>query len=439
MSPKKGRTRARARKRPAATPGPIRVSQDGTHFVDAAGKPFFWLGDTAWPLVTNYCPEDAEAYLENRAQKGFTVIQTVIGWSADAVQNQGRKRERTADPNYAGERAWTKSPARPNEAFFRHVDHMVDLAAEKGLFLAIIPALGNFVHELEVFNTRNARSYGRWLGKRYKDRANVVWINGGDRWPAQYAPVWRALGRGLREGSEGAQLITFHVCGWHSSSQCFHNEDWLDFNFIQTWTDWTQIHAAVTTDGLMVPRKPVLLGEPAYEDGPEYPKGPITPLVMRRQAWWAFMAGGYFTYGQNQMWRMEPGWQAAFDTPGACQMGQFKAIATSRPWWKMVPDQGLFAAGVGSEQTLNAARRAVDGTCAMAYLSSQCHVLIQLDRIVTRRAKATFVNPQDGTELEAGTYETGYMQPGIFPRAYTQWFSTPARWEDAVLILDGVD
>jgi len=136
---------------------------------------------------------------------------------------------------------------------------------------------------------------------------------------------------------------------------------------------------------------------------------------------------------------MEPGWQGAFDTPGACQMSQFKAIATSRPWWKMVPDQGLFASGVGSEQTLNAARRAVDGTCAMAYLSSQCHVLIQLDRIVTRRAKATFVNPQDGTELDAGTHETGYMQPGIFPRAYTQWFSTPARWEDAVLILDGVD
>lgn len=438
MPTEKGGKRAGAAKQSTGSAGPIRVSDDGTHFVDAAGEPFFWLADTAWPLFTNYPLEDAEAYLDNRVRKGFTVIQAIIGWSTDTVLHGGRGKRRTPDPNYAGEPAWTDTPARPNEAFFRHVDHLIDRAAQKGLVLAIMPTLGNFVNELEVFNTRNARAYGRWLGARYRDRANVVWINGGDRWPAEYAGVWRALGRGLREGSGGAHLITFHVCGWHSSSQCFHNEDWLDFNMIQTWTDWWHVHAAVITDGLMVPRKPVVLGEPAYEDGPEYPKGPITPLVMRRQAWWAFMAGGYFTYGQNQMWRMEPGWQDALDTPGAYQMSRFKAIATSRPWWKMVPEQGLFAGGVGAEQTLNAARRSVDGTCAMAYLSSQCHVLIQLDKIVTKNVKATFVNPQDSTEVEAGTYETGYMLPAIFPRAHTQWFSTPARWEDAVLILDAV-
>jgi hypothetical protein len=419
--------------------GPIRVSEDGTYFVDAGGEPFFWLGDTAWPLLTNYSPEDVESYLDNRVRKGFTVIQTIVGWSTDTALQGGTGKRRVPDPNYAGERAWTDDPGRPNEAFFRHVDHMVDLAAGKGLVLSIMPTLGNFVNELEVFDVQSAAAYGRWLGARYKDRSNIVWMNGGDRWPDKYAPVWQALGRGLREGDGGAHLITFHVCGWHSSSQCFHSEDWLDFNLIQTWTDWWHVHAAVTTDGLMTPRKPVVLGEPAYEDGPEYPKGPITPHVVRRQAWWAFMAGGYFTYGQNQMWRMEPGWQAAFDTPGACQMSQFKAIATSRPWWKMVPEQGLFASGVSCEKTLNAARRSVDGTCAMAYLSSQCHVLIQLDKIVTKHAKATFVNPVDGTQLDAGTYETGYKLGSIFPRAYTQWFSTPARWEDAVLILDGVD
>jgi len=435
----KGGKQTRVARQSPRCPGPIRVSHDGTHFLDATGQPFFWLGDTAWPLLTNYSREDAEAYLENRARKGFTVVQTVIGWSTDAIFDAGAGKVRVPDPNYAGERAWTDDPARPNDAFFQHVDHLVDYTAKQGMLLAIIPTIGNFVHELDVFNVANAGAYGRWLGERHKDCPNVVWINGGDRWPAEYAPVWQALGRGLHEGSGGAHLITFHVCGWHSSSQCFHNEDWLDFNFVQTWTDWTQIHAAVTTDGLMTPRKPVLLGEPAYEDGPEYPKGPITPHVMRRQAWWAFMAGGYFTYGQNQMWRMDPGWQAAFDSPGALQMTQFKAIATARPWWRMVPDQGLFASGVGSERTLNAARRAVDGTCAMAYLSSQCHVLIQLDKIVTKHARATFVNPVDGTQVEAGTYETGYKLGSIFPRAYTQWFSTPARWEDAVLILDGME
>ena len=64
----------------AGVPGPIKVSPDGRHFVDKAGKPFFWLGDTAWPLFTQYSREQAEAYLENRGAKGFTVIQGVLVW-----------------------------------------------------------------------------------------------------------------------------------------------------------------------------------------------------------------------------------------------------------------------------------------------------------------------------------------------------------------------
>jgi len=32
----------------AASPGPIRVSESGRHFVGRDGRPFFWLGDTAW-------------------------------------------------------------------------------------------------------------------------------------------------------------------------------------------------------------------------------------------------------------------------------------------------------------------------------------------------------------------------------------------------------
>src|SRR5512143_3092504 len=64
----------------ASVSGPIKVGADGRHFVDGAGKPFFWLGDTAWPLFTQYSREQAEAYLSNRGAKGFTVIQGVLVW-----------------------------------------------------------------------------------------------------------------------------------------------------------------------------------------------------------------------------------------------------------------------------------------------------------------------------------------------------------------------
>ncbi len=208
---------------------------------------------------------------------------------------------------------------------------------------------------------------------------------------------------------------------------------------IETWTEWAKVYPAVLSDTYLTPTKPVVLGEGAYENGPEYPQGPITPLIVRRQAWWAFMAGGYITSGQDQMWRMEPGWTQTFDTPGAVQMGIFRQIATSRPWWQRVPDQSLFASGVSSERTLNVAVRGPECTWAMAYLASQCHVLLHLDRILTRQVKVTLANPATGEERDAGTYPTGNATGSVFPKGTTHWFSTPGHWEDAVLILDGID
>jgi len=424
------------------TAGPIRVSPNGRYFVDAqgrppiepvGGRPFFWLGDTAWPLFAQYSKEDAEKYLDNRAQKGFTVIQGVLAWGG-GTGFEGQ----TPGPNYAGHRPWLDGPDKPNEAYFQHVDYLLRFAQERGLILAMLPTWGYYVSDIKTFNVENARAYGRWLGAHYKDQPNIVWVNGGDRIPTRCEEVYRALAHGLREGDGGAHLITYHPCGWRSSAQFFHQDDWLDFNMIETWTEWPKVYPAVLADSLLLPTKPVVLGEGAYENGPEYPLGPITPLIVRRQAWWAFMAGGFITYGQDQMWRMSPGWTSTFDTPGAQHMAQFRAIASSRPWWKRVPDQGLFASGVSCERTLNAAVRSVDSDWAMIYLSSQCHVLIHLDKVLTKRVQVTWVDPRNGEQRDAGTYATGNLVEGTFPQPKSQWFSVPGHWEDAVLILDGV-
>ena len=57
--------------------GPIVVSPNH-HFLEYKdGTPFFWLGDTAWRLFEKLDREEAQRYLENRRQKGFTVIQAV--------------------------------------------------------------------------------------------------------------------------------------------------------------------------------------------------------------------------------------------------------------------------------------------------------------------------------------------------------------------------
>jgi hypothetical protein len=420
---------------PTSFPGPIRINPDGRYFVDGRGDPFFWLGDTAWPLFAEYTPLNARRYLLSRAVLGYTVIQGVLAWGGGTGFET-----RSPGPNANGHKPWLDdNPATPNEAYFQDVDALLEFAVQHGLVLGMLPTWSYYVNDVGILTAENAAIYGRWLGERFKDAPNIVWVLGGDRIPTGFEDVTRQLAAGLHSGDGGAHLITYHPCGLRSSAQFFHTEDWLDFNMIETWTEWAKIYPAVHSDAMLTPTKPVVLGEGAYEDGPEYPLGPITPLIVRRQAWWAFMAGGFYTNGHNQNWRMEPNWADMLTAPGAAQMQVYKQTITSRPWWRMVPDQGLFDLGIGSERSLNAAKRTTDSTSAVIYLSSQCHVRLHLDKILTKRVRATWINPQDGETKEAGDYPTGNRTGSVFPEWQRTWFSVPDFWEDAVLILDGYD
>jgi hypothetical protein len=417
---------------PAGVNGPIRVSDDGRHFADHDGRPFFWLGDTAWPLFAQYTKDQAEAYLANRSQKGFTVIQGVLAWGLGSGF-EGK----VPLANANGDKPWLNDdPQTPNEAYFRHVDALVELANKQGLVLAMLPTWGYYVNDVPVIDAVKARVYGRWLGTRYKNARNVIWVNGGDRIATGFEDVYRELARGLREGDGGAHLITYHPCGWRSSSQYFHGDAWLGFDMIETWTEWAKVYPAVLADTLLSPRKPVVLGEGAYENGPEYPQGPITPLLVRRQAWWAVMAGGFPTYGQNQMWRMEPGWDQTFDTPGAAHVAKMKEIVTSLPWWELTPDQGLFATGVGSERTLNTALLSYRGDQALVYVSSQCTFTLHLDKIAAKNARVTWIDPKTGERRDAGTFLTGNENGKQFPESRTETFTVPGHWEDAAMLLE---
>src|SRR6185295_9859011 len=72
----------------------------------AEGKPFFWLGDTAWELFHRLSREEAGRYLANRARLRFTVIQAVVLAELDGLHA----------PNAYGERPLVDDdPTKPNE------------------------------------------------------------------------------------------------------------------------------------------------------------------------------------------------------------------------------------------------------------------------------------------------------------------------------------
>lgn len=399
----------------------LKVSGDGHYFL-RDGAPFFWLGDTAWSIVNRYTPEEADYYMEERRKQGFNVLNVMFIFD-------GGPGLKTAAADQAGVLPFVDmNPATPNEAYFKNIDRVVESARKKGFTLVVMPgggSSGSFVNKKKIITKDNARAYGRWLGKRYKDADNIVWADGFDTPPWMYEEVARELATGLREGDGGSHLITYHPSGGSSSSY-FHHEPWLAANEIQTWADYLKIYPMVFCDYLRRPAKPVIMAEGAYEEGPEYPTKPITPLLVRQQAYWSVLAGGFHTYGHNDMWRKNSTWRESLQSPGAKQMAILKSIFTARKWWRNQPDQSVFALGASGGKTLNAAMRSADGDSIIVYLSSPTTVSINMAKIASRKIRAKWVNPETGEESIAGEFPNQSVRP----------FTTPEGRPDAVLLLE---
>ena len=62
-----------------------------------------------------------------------------------------------------------------------------------------------------IFNKENAYEYGKWLGKRYRNYANIIWVLGGDRplLTSKHFDIINAMAAGLKEGDQGKHLMTF--------------------------------------------------------------------------------------------------------------------------------------------------------------------------------------------------------------------------------------
>src|SRR5215467_11879023 len=208
------------------------LTPNGRYFV-RDGEPFFWLGDTAWTIANLYTPAEAEEYLDHRARQGFTIINVMM------VFTGGPGMKPIAEDVGGNLPFLNWNPATPNEAFFKNIDRVLAVARSKNLILAILPCGGSsgaFVKKQKIFTEANVREYGRWLGRRYKDVPNLIWVNGFDLKSSEYPEITRALAAGLQEGDQGEHLITFHPGGGNSSSY-FHSEEWLAYNTIQTWSD----------------------------------------------------------------------------------------------------------------------------------------------------------------------------------------------------------
>ncbi|MBM3854096.1 MAG: DUF4038 domain-containing protein [Verrucomicrobia bacterium] len=442
----------------SAAPAPdLKLGDDRRQLVTADGKPFLWLGDTAWELFHRTTRAEADRYLEHRAQHGYTVIHAVALAELNGL----------ADPTPAGHRPLiANDPTRPDvkdgpdNDYWDHVDYIVRKANALGLIIGFLPSWGDkwtkkWGEGPEIFTPENAETYGQWLGRRYRD-AKIVWILGGDR-PVendQHRAIIRRMAAGLRAGDGGAHLCTFHPSGGHGSAEYFHADAWLDFNMRQNGhgAEFTGRYDQTAADYAREPVKPVVEGEPVYEDHPLSFKakelGHSLAADVRRPLYWNLFTGACgVSYGHHSVWQMWlPGrkpvnnpllpWPEALDRPGALQMKHGRALVESRPMQRRVPDQEIIVPdavptalpGAGTRRFV--AMRDADGTYAMVYAPVGRAFRVRMTKISADRARTWWFNPRDGTAREIG----------VFPCQGERTFTPPDDGEltDWVLVLDAV-
>jgi len=432
--------------------GLLKVTPNGHYLQYEDGTPFFWLGDTGWELFHRLTIQEIARYLDNRKSKGFNVIQAVILAELDGVHSSNK---------YGDYPLINNNPDKPNEKYFRLVDTVVVMAAKRGITMALLPAWGDKVtlkyggKGPVIFDTANAYRYGKYLGNRYKNANNIIWILGGDRPPQDdkddWKPVYAALAKGLKDGASRHYLTSFHPGGYvWESSVYLHKEDWLDFNMIQSGhSELDQpVWKTVWRDWHLQPSKPVLDGEPCYEDHPINPwptwnpaNGYFRDYDVRRQIYRSVFSGGFgVTYGHHAIWQFynpsveklnhaDRYWYDALDRPGAFQAGYLKKLILSRLPLNRIPDTTLIISGQGTKNAEHiAAFRDGDGSYAMVYLPVGKKIEINTALIKAKEIRAWWFNPRTGETEKFFSFKA----------AKTHWFTPPALGikNDWVLVLD---
>jgi hypothetical protein len=426
------------------------VSPNGRFFMTADGKPFFWLGDTGWLLFSKLDRAEAIHYLDDRQRKGFNVIQAMLLHSLSVTNAYG-------DSALIHHNVSTPRTTRGYD-YWDHIDYIVDAAAERGIYIAMVPVWGGNVKAGHV-SVEEAKQYAAFLADRYKHKPNIIWLNGGDVKGSDHTEVWKTIGETLH-AIDKDHLQSFHPFGRTTSSIWFHNEPWLQFNMFQSGhrtyaqdTSAGELHFGednwkyVQMNLAKTPAKPTLDGEPSYENIPHGLHDPSQPLWtdddLRRYAYWSVFAGGCgFTYGNNAVMQMhfyddpnasygvKDAWYHAIEDPGAGQMQYLKKLMLSRSYFDRVPDQSLIAGDEGERYNRLLATRGE--RYALIYTYTGRNMAVNMGKIAGAKLKASWYDPRTGKYINIGTYDnkgTVTFNPPGEPRSGNDW----------VLVLDSIE
>jgi hypothetical protein len=365
-------------------PGALRVSDDRRHLVRPDGEPFYFLADTAWSIVWKGMPDEWSRYLDHRRSQGFTVVQVnLLPWRWHMTDVVGNRPFHDDDPD------------RPNEAYFARFDAFLAAAAERGIYTCLMLIWGGPRPNLPAvnFSIEQAVRFARWAVSRFT-RFPMIWSLSGDAEYSQEIAKWEAVGAAVAEADPNDHPTTNHLPPSMNWRFLHHDSAWHDFHMLQTGhtrASATEIAALPAAYFRRLPVKPVVNGEPWYENHPSRDirevYGPaFTPFEARAAFWMSVLSGATMghTYGAQGVWNWKrpgddesemagpqvgPPWYDAMHYAGAAQVALGARHLRALPWHRLTPGPERVALEIApSEQWRVPACATVDETTIVVYV-----------------------------------------------------------------------
>ncbi len=417
--------------------GKLKVSDNKRFLVHENGTPFFWLGNTSWLLPERLNREEVSYYLDKERQQGYNVEQIQVINSIPTFNIYGFQ---------ANDESFDCSKfSKPGVyGYWEHLDYIVDVAARNGIYIAMDCVWGS---QIQRMDDKKAATYGKFLAERYKDKPNIIWMIGGDVLGDRGTAQWDVLARTIRKYDPN-HVMTFHPRGRTTSARWFNDREWLDFNMFQSGhrrygqrngdgdytikdnteeDNWRYVDMSWEKQ----PMKPVLDGEPSYEDIPQGLHSNDEPrwqdYDVRRYAYWAVFAGCFgHTYGHNSIMQFHrPGtgasffatktWWDALEDPGLKQMKYVKWLILAFPFTERIPDQSVIAGQNGERYDRVIATRGND--YLLVYNYSGKPMQVDLTKISGTKKNVWQMNPIDGSLKYLGEYDnkvTEFVYDGAY-------------------------
>ena len=427
---------------------PLQASPNNRYLVRQDGTPFLIMGDSPQSLVGNLSAGDMATYMANREQLGFNSLWVnLLCTSYTGCNSNGTTYDGVA-PFTSGSSPVDYDLSTPNSAFFTRVDSMVNLALTYDLVVFLDPIeTGGWLDTLENNGSTKAYNYGVYIGTRYKNFANIVWLHGNDfqSWSSSSTDnylVEQVMAGIASVDSNHLQSIELN----YDSS--YSNQDSVLGSLLTLDSAYTyyETYDMVLQSYSSSPAIPTYLVESnyEYENNTGAIPGNTGPYVLREQAYWTMLSGGTGQiYGNHYTWTFIPGWQSFLNSPGALEIQYINQLFGSVSWWQLVPDSThqVVTAGYGtydgSNQNLTTATYCTTswittGSLALTYCPNPSRLTVDLAQF-SGPVTAQWYDPSNGTYTAV---------PGApFPNSGNQDFTTPGNNHDGdpdwVLVLKG--